>query len=225
MHNGQRGPGLGLHGSRRRRPGLAARTGLLAVRVVAPLAPAGGSEELTALERHQVALGDLIVKTQEVEGYPWPEVTVYRQVAASPEEVMAVYADFERQGDYLPNLVYSRIVERLASNSFQVSYEYKVAGCRSRNSVAVENRTFWRRTLTPLSARNGGADRPLPAASGRIPPRVAEPVSARARPCRETGGLAKCDNRPPVQVVPLLCNKFKLDVSFPKPLFIFLVLF
>jgi len=31
--------------------------------------------------------------------------------------------------------------------------------------------------------------------------------------------------RPPVQVVPLLCNKFKLDVSFPKPLFIFLVLF
>jgi hypothetical protein len=39
---------------------------------------------------------------------------------------MAVYADFERQGDYLPNLVYSRIVERLASNSFQVSYEYKV---------------------------------------------------------------------------------------------------
>jgi hypothetical protein len=30
---------------------------------------------------------------------------------------------------------------------------------------------------------------------------------------------------PPVQVVPLLCNKFKLDVSFPKPLFIFLVLF
>jgi integral membrane sensor domain MASE1 len=32
-------------------------------------------------------------------------------------------------------------------------------------------------------------------------------------------------NVPPVQVVPLLCNKFKLDVSFPKPLFIFLVLF
>jgi len=30
---------------------------------------------------------------------------------------------------------------------------------------------------------------------------------------------------PPVQVVLLLCNKFKLDVSFPKPLFIFLVLF
>ena len=71
-----------------------------------------------------------------------------------------------------------------------------IESCRSRNSVAVENRTFWRRTLTPLSARNGGEDRPLPAASGRSPPRVAEPVSARVRPCRETGGLDKCDNRP-----------------------------
>jgi hypothetical protein len=33
------------------------------------------------------------------------------------------------------------------------------------------------------------------------------------------------DYIPPVQVAPLLCNKFKLDISFPKPLFIFLVLF
>jgi hypothetical protein len=39
---------------------------LLALLVVAPLAPAGGSEELTALERHQVARGDLVVKTREV---------------------------------------------------------------------------------------------------------------------------------------------------------------
>lgn len=156
MHNGQRGPGLVLHGSRRRRPGLAARTGLLAVLVVALLAPAGGSEELTALERHQVAQGDLVVKTQEVAGYPWPEVTVYRQVAASPEEVMAVYADFERQGDYLPNLVYSRIVKRLASNSFQVSYEYKVTGPNERYTVLVvvrHARTGWQATWDLVKAR------------------------------------------------------------------------
>jgi hypothetical protein len=145
-----------LHGSRRRFPGLAARTGLLALLVCAPLAPAGGSEELTAQERHQVALGDLVVKTREVEDYPWPEVTVYRQVAASPEEVMAVYADFERHGDYLPNLVYSRIVERLASNTFQVSYEYKVAGPNERYTVLVvvrRARNGWQATWDLVKAR------------------------------------------------------------------------
>jgi hypothetical protein len=50
----------------------------------------------------------------------------------------------------------------------------------------------------------------IPAATGTVP-------SARI--------IKLSRSSPPVQVVPLLCNKFKLDVSFPKPLFIFLVLF
>jgi hypothetical protein len=156
MRNGQRGPCLVLHGILRRLPGLAARTGLLALLVFAPLAPAGGSEELPAPERHQVVQGDLVVKTREVEDYPWPEVTVYRQVAASPEEVMAVYADFESQADYLPNLVYSRIVERLARNSFQVSYEYEVTGPNERYTVLVVVRRSgdaWQATWDLVKAR------------------------------------------------------------------------
>jgi len=50
---------------------------------------------------------------------------------------MAVYADFESQRGYLPNLVQSRIVERLASNSFHVSYEYEVTGPNERYTVLV----------------------------------------------------------------------------------------
>jgi hypothetical protein len=63
---------------------------------------------------------------------------VYRQVTASPEEVMAVYADFDGQAGYLPNLVESRIVRRLARNAFHVSYEYEVTGPNERYTVAVE---------------------------------------------------------------------------------------
>lgn len=116
-------------------PALAAGTGLVALLVSTQLSLAGGSESLTVAERRQLDQGELIVKMREVEGYPWPEVTVYRRVAASPEEVMAVYADFERQVEYLPKLVESRIVKRVSRNSFHVSYEYEVTGPNERYTV------------------------------------------------------------------------------------------
>jgi len=55
----------------------------------------------------------------------------------------------------------------------------------------------------------------------RMPVACGPPLTPAVRLLNQQGK----SNVPPVQVVPLLCNKFKLDVSFPKPLFIFLVLF
>lgn len=62
---------------------------------------------------------------------------MYRRVAASPEDVMAVYADFEGQVRYLPELVTSRVVARLAPGTFQVFYEYEVSGPNERYTVTV----------------------------------------------------------------------------------------
>jgi hypothetical protein len=115
--------------------GVAVRAGLVALLVFIQLSPAWGNEELTAAEKRQLGHGELIVRTRQVEGYPWPQVTVYRRVAASPEEVMAVYADFDNQAGYLPRLVESRIVERVSRNSFRVSYEYEVTGPNERYTV------------------------------------------------------------------------------------------
>ena len=119
----------------RRFRGLATGIGLVALVVSAQLSPAGTSEGLSASEQEQLAQGEVIVKTRPVGGYPWPEVTVYRWVAASPEDVMAVYADFESQAQYLPDLVESRIVKRLSPNSLNISYEYEVTGPNERYTV------------------------------------------------------------------------------------------
>lgn len=102
------------------------------------LAPAWGGEGLTDSDRLGLERGELIVKTREVEGYPWPEAMVYARVAASPEEVMAVYADFAGQARYLPKLVESRIVKRLSPSLFHVSYEYEVTGPNERYTVLTE---------------------------------------------------------------------------------------
>lgn len=115
--------------------GLAGRTSLALALIVSLLTPARGSEGLTASERRGLERGELIVKTRDVEGYPWPEVRVYRWVEASPGEVMGAYVDFESQVGYLPHLAESRIVRRLSRNSFHVSYEYEVIGPNERHRV------------------------------------------------------------------------------------------
>jgi hypothetical protein len=111
--------------------------GAAVVLVLAHLASADSGAGLTASERGRLERGEPVFRTREVEGYPWPQVTVYRRVAASPEEVAAVYADFESQAGYLPNLVESRVVRRLARNAFHVFYEYEVTGPNERYTVAV----------------------------------------------------------------------------------------
>ena len=120
------------------------------------LSSASGGEGLTDSERRGIDQGELIVKTREVEGYPWPEVTVYRRIAASPEEVMAAYADFESQVGYLPNLVESRIVKRVSRTSFHVSYESEVTGPNERYTVQVALSRFpggLQVTWDPVTAR------------------------------------------------------------------------
>lgn len=94
-------------------------------------------ESLGDADWRRVERGEPVVVTRPVKGYPWPEVTVYRRVAASPEDVMAVYTDFEGQVRYLPELVTSRVVARLAPGTFQVFYEYEVSGPNERYTVAV----------------------------------------------------------------------------------------
>lgn len=124
---------------RRRRPVLWLAASVVLVSLVGSvqLAPAARGGGLTVPEWRTLEQRDLVVKTRAVEGYRWPEVTVYRLVSAPPEEVMAVYADFKNQADYLPNLVESHVVEQLSRNSFHVSYEYEVTGPNERYTVLV----------------------------------------------------------------------------------------
>lgn len=100
----------------------------MAALALAQLSHAQGVAGLTDSERQQLDGGELVVRTQDLKDFPWPEVRVYRRVDASPEEVMAIYADFEDQARYLPRLLQSRIVERVSANSFRVFYEYDVRG-------------------------------------------------------------------------------------------------
>lgn len=81
--------------------------------------------------------GEVVHASRPVPDFPWPELTVYRGFAAPPATVMAVYADFERQADFMPGMVASRVVRRVAGNVFEVFYEYEVPGPNERYTVEV----------------------------------------------------------------------------------------
>jgi class 3 adenylate cyclase len=131
------------------------------------------------------------------------------------------------------SILVSESTSRLIRNVVRLELGDTIAGARPGEQVTVYRVVARRRSslelghaADPNQSPFVGRDRELAAlhallgqveeGAGQVIGLVAEPGMGKSRLLREF---------PPVQVVPLLCNKFKLDVSFPKPLFIFLVLF
>ena len=77
------------------------------------------------------------METRAIENFPWPEVVAMRRVAAPPMAVMAVYADFDGQARYMPEMVTSRIVGRDGPAAFRVYYEYEVPGPNEQYTLAI----------------------------------------------------------------------------------------
>jgi hypothetical protein len=68
-------------------------------------------DELSPQNQQALKEGVQIVFTQGQPG-PWPKVTLYQKVLATPEECLAVFSDYELQVKYIPQMVSSKIVNR-----------------------------------------------------------------------------------------------------------------
>ena len=89
-------------------------------------------DQLSVLERAQLASGAAIVKTQELPGSSWPAVSVYQLVNATPEAAMADFTDYNRQSSYLKEccgLLVSRVLDPAVGGDLRVQrvlYELEV---------------------------------------------------------------------------------------------------
>jgi hypothetical protein len=66
--------------------------------------------------------GSQVIITENVEGKPWPRIKVYRLVDASPEQVTAVFFDYESAKSFVPNVIKSQISNRLSACTMDVDY-------------------------------------------------------------------------------------------------------
>lgn len=87
---------------------------------------AGLLDELNTADRAKVLSGQQVLLKEEVQGKPWPRVRVYQLVRATPEEVAAVFFDYNNSKTYVPDLLHSRISKRISPCVLEVDYEVDV---------------------------------------------------------------------------------------------------
>jgi hypothetical protein len=83
-------------------------------------------EDLDPAQRREVLKGGQVMTEEEIAGKPWPRVRVYQLVRANPEEVAAVFFDYENAKAYIPDLLHSRISKTVTPSVLEVDYEVDV---------------------------------------------------------------------------------------------------
>jgi hypothetical protein len=91
-----------------------------------PAATASVLEDLSRDQRSDLKKGDLIVLEQDVLGKPWPRVRIYKRIKATPEEVAAVFFDYDQAKTYIPDVLESKISKRITPCVVEVDYEINV---------------------------------------------------------------------------------------------------
>lgn len=88
---------------------------------------AGGIyDELTDAQKDKIQKGEQVFFTENVAGSEWPRAYVYQRIEATPEESAAVFFDFERHKNFIPNLKKSKISKVIDPRTFEVDYTLKV---------------------------------------------------------------------------------------------------
>jgi len=83
-------------------------------------------DDLNEAQRREVLSGGQVMLQEAVAGKPWPRVRVFQLVRATPEEVAAVFFDYENSKTYIPDLLNSRISKTITPLVLEVDYEVKV---------------------------------------------------------------------------------------------------
>ena len=114
--------------------------------------------ELTADQRRLIDAGEQVFVTRDSAKTPWPMAWVYQFIDAPPEEAAAVFADAERQVDYVPDLKRSRVLRTIAPGVFEVAQEMRVPIVRDewwevRDSVSARDDGSYRIAWTLVRAR------------------------------------------------------------------------
>jgi hypothetical protein len=78
--------------------------------------------ELNDSQKGQLEEGSQVVVIEDVDGKPWPRIKIYRFINASPEQVAAVFFDFENAKSFVPNIFKSEVSNRISPCTMDVDY-------------------------------------------------------------------------------------------------------
>jgi hypothetical protein len=82
----------------------------------------GIAKKLSPGELNRIEQGELVYKEENVEGSVWPERKIYTVIPVEPVEAAAVFADYEYQKEYIPDMVEAKVIRQDSPTEIVVSY-------------------------------------------------------------------------------------------------------
>ncbi len=79
--------------------------------------------EISSAELKAVTAREFVLKTRELPGSVWPEITYYAIINVTPLEAVAVFAAYDAQKDYVPNVLKSTPVKHVTATDVLTDYE------------------------------------------------------------------------------------------------------
>jgi hypothetical protein len=82
--------------------------------------------ELTQTELTKLTGKELIIHSREISKCPWPEITVFTLIDVLPVEAAALFSDYRDHKKYIPDLIKSDPIRKIAGNEIIVDFEMHI---------------------------------------------------------------------------------------------------
>ncbi len=122
-------------------------------------------KEVPKSQRDELAEGQTVVKSTDVPGAPWPELSLYRVVNAPPSVVADLFTDYAAAPSYTPGLLNAQVIATNPDGTKDVRYTVK-APVIQKTSYTVRNTYLrsgpdftvsWKLLKSPLAKQSDGS--------------------------------------------------------------------
>lgn len=79
--------------------------------------------ELSPADLKAVAAQEFVLKTRELPGSVWPEITYYAIIHTTSLEAAGIFAAYDAQKDYVPNVIKSTPIKHITATDVYTDYE------------------------------------------------------------------------------------------------------
>ncbi len=122
-------------------------------------------KEVPKSQRDELAEGQTVVKSTDVPGAPWPQLSLYRVVNAPTSVVADLFTDYDAAPSYTPGLISAQVIATNPDGTKDVRYTVKVPvlqkisyTVRNTYSQSGPNVTVaWKLLQSPLAKQSDGS--------------------------------------------------------------------
>ena len=131
--------------------------------------------EVPAYAQDELSARQVVLKSKDVPGAPWPQLILYQVVDAPPAVVADLFSDYASAPSYTPGMIAAKVIATNADGSKDVQYTVKVPVLQSisytvRNTYTKKGNTYevdWKLLKSPLAKSSEGSLRIEPYGDGK----------------------------------------------------------